>query len=334
MKILKFAFMLLIMSSIPSLCAMMDSESSKSYIDDPPVFFENEQDVPLTVISTPIPKPGVYAPDIDLGEFDSDGFRSDGQPVQPQLFVNSGNIRVGVFRGFTKGWGAGLSLPWVRTKVGNYIGGLPASGIAEGLGDLSLLGKKNIWSHGEKNYLNAVAGIELPTGRDDSVFSQSNPVTNAYYQNYPSRMPISWQPGSGSVNGYLGLVYGKRGKFVSYAATLVGKLYSSGDEDVKVGNILIFAGSGTYGVNKNVAVSLAFTLRNQADDSYPNISSVMQPFLEGTTTHGTTFFIDPSARFRLWNKLTVGLGYRIPVSKPDNGLVPDTRAFLIFYPDF
>ena len=331
----KIAILALIAISVSSVAIAADKNDS-SFVENPPVFFDNERDIPLSSISMPIPPPGVIAPDFDIGQFDSDGFVNGGQPVQPGLSVQTGDIRLSGFRGFSKGWAAGLSLPWYRVKVANAIGGLPASGIAEGMGDISLLGKMNLRSNGDRNYLNLVGGFELPSGKDDSVFSQSNRVTNAYYSNDPQRMPISWQPGSGSVNGYLGLVYGKRGRYISYAATLLGKMFTPGDEDVKIGNILIFAGSGTYGINRNLAVSLGFILRSQADDDYPNAPSpgVGQPALAGTTTHGTTLFLDPSVRFRVLNRLIIGYGLRFPISKPNDGMVPDTRVFLIFYPEF
>jgi hypothetical protein len=65
---------------------------------------------------------------------------------------------------------------------------------------------------------------------------------------------------------------------------------------------------------------------------FVSLASSRQPLLAGTTQHGTTLFLDPSFRFIAFRNVAVGLGLRIPVIKPDDGMVPDTRLDVIFYP--
>jgi hypothetical protein len=74
----------------------------------------------------------------------------------------------------------------------------------------------------------------------------------------------------------------------------------------------------------------------QADDSYPTAPppEVGQAALAGTTTHGTLFYLDPSIRYRLPNNMVIGIAVRVPMSVPENGLVPQSRISLIIFPMF
>jgi hypothetical protein len=202
------------------------------------------------------------------------------------------------------------------------------------LGDIAMLGKKLLWNRGQNEKLVATFGFELPTGKDDAVFDQSNSVTNAYYTGDSHRMPLSWQPGSGTWDGYLALAYSKTHERLSYEGLVAAKVNSTGDQDVKIGNTLIVAMSGTYGVVRQAAFSLSAVLRTQGNDRYPNAPApgVGQPALAGTVVHGTILYLDPSIRINIAKLVTVGFGWRYPVIKPDDGLVPDLQGFIIFYP--
>lgn len=315
-------------------CLQANETDDYGYLVDPPVFFDSFPDFPLAGMAAEIPSPGKTIPDIDISSLNSDRFRENGVDVQPQLSVDTTSIRLGALHGFNGGWAGGISIPWIRTKVSGEIGGQPASGVADGLGDILLLGKKALKKIDNRSRFVVAAGLELPTGKDDAIFGQNNAVTNAYYSNFPQRMPLSWQPGSGSVDGYLALSYGRKNGRISYVGIAAAKLHTSGDEDVEIGDIYIAGASSTYGISKRVAVALSLILRTQSDDSYPQASppGVNQPALAGTTSHGTTLYLDPSVRYSIAGRVTVGLSVRIPVIKPDDGLVPQTRLSLIFFP--
>ena len=122
---------------------------------------------------------------------------------------------------------------------------------------------------------------------------------------------------------------------VSDESIVLEKLYSSDDEDTKIGNIFIASVNGTYGISRTVAGSLGLTLRSQSNDSYPEapFPGVDAPPLTGTTTHGTTLYIDPSIRFTVAKQATVGIGYRFPALLPNNGMVPRVQVFFIVYPN-
>ncbi|MCE5198870.1 MAG: hypothetical protein ABFD54_14510 [Armatimonadota bacterium] len=309
-------------------------EDDQGYLDRPPVFIDNQYDFPLTGMGLYVPEGGLGLPDIDITSLASDGFRKDGTNVQPGLDVKTTTTRVSALYGLHNGWAGGISLPYERTKVRGEIGGFPATSTPSTLGDIALLGKKLLWNDNNGNTLVATAGIELPTGKDDAIFDQANPATNGYYSGSTQRLPISWQPGSGSFDGYLALSYGRAGHRLSYVALVATKLHSSGFDDSKIGDIFIGSINGTYGIGRNMAAALGLVVRSQQDDSYPNAPApgVESPLLAGTTEHGTTLYLNPSIRAKVFGRLVVGVGVNYPLIKPDDGLVPKTNAFLIFYP--
>ena len=242
----------------------------------------------------------------------------------------------GVMRGMRRGSAFGILVPasWIVVRSG--IGGLPATGDTYGLGGAILFAKKTLRTGANGGVVVGSFGLELPTGKDDATFDQSNAVTNAYYSGCPRRMPLAWQPSNGATNLHLVLSCGRAIRRVSYQGILAYKLNGAGDEDVRLGSVIVGALSATYGLSPGVAGSLEVVLRSQGNDSYPNAPApgVSQPALAGTTTHGTSLSINPSIRCSLGKRLTIGLGARLSVIKPDDGMVPRSRLFLILYPNF
>lgn len=310
-------------------------KDTRGFLDDPPIFIQSLPDIPLTGMGIQMPGRGEVWPNFDGVSLRSDGWRFNDEPVQPGLGLRYNVYRIGALYGFGSGWSAGLSIPWQRTKITGEIGNLPATGTRASIGDISLIGKKLIWQDCDNTKLVAIAGLEFPTGRDDSSFDQSNTVTNGYYGGGNSRIPLSWQSGSGTLDGYLGLAYGRSKNRLAWQTILVTKLHSSGDEDVKIGNIFVAAANATYGVSRDLAFALGLTLRTQADDSYPNSPlAVDSPELAGTTQNGTTLYINPSIRYNIAQTVVIGAGVQIPIVKPDDGMVPLTEVSLVFYPSF
>lgn len=310
------------------------ANKDQGFLCNPPVYVSNEPDIPLTALSVLHPKPGEIVPDVDVSGLDAEQWNVDGNNVQPGLEVDFSWIRVSALRGFNGGWSAGLSIPWYRNKVIGEIGGSPASGVAEGFGNVTLLGRKVLWEDcttGRR--FTAAFGIDLPVGSDDQSFGPDNAVTNGYFSS-GRRIPLGWQPSSGTWNGIAGLAYGRSMGRFSWLAFTGGKLYGRNDEDVKIGNVLIAGLNGTYGFSRDLAGSLGFTMRAQADDDYPNSPlPVNGPLLQGTTNHGTVVYLDAAVRYTLFKKLTVGVGVRQPIMDPDDGMVTETQFSLIFYPN-
>lgn len=332
-----YALGLLLSLLLSSQCYAQWSGASgeQGFLCNPPVFVPNEPDFPLTGLGVIMPQPGQLLPDVDLGSLESDGWNVDGDNVQPELNVEIDWLRVGALRGFNGGWAAGISIPWYRTKVRGSIGGEPASGVADGIGNIALGAKKVLWEDcttGRRLILGA--GVELPTGSDDERFGQDNVVTNGYYQNDAMRMPLGWQPSTGTWNGLFALSYGQTRGRMAWQALLAAKVFGKSDEDVKIGNFLIGAVTGTYGITRDFAGSLGLTVRAQEDDDYPNSPlPVNGPLLAGTTSHSTTLYLDASLRYTIARAVTVGVGIRTPIAHPDEGMDPDTQFSVIFYPN-
>ncbi|MEN6356471.1 MAG: hypothetical protein ABFD83_05230 [Armatimonadota bacterium] len=310
------------------------ADEDRGFLQSPPVFIDNMYNFPLAGMGTATPKPGDTIPDFDSLVYEANKANRNGANVQPNLNAEFTVTRLGALHGLSEDWGAALSIPIQRTAISGEIGGQPATATNTGLGNIAVLGKRVVWRGRGSEKAVATFGVELPTGKDDSNFDQSNSVTNGYYSGYPQRYPLSWQPSSGTWSGYLALAYSKTQERLSYEALVAGKFYTRGDEDVKIGNIYVGALTGTYGLARFAAISASAVLQVQGDDSYPNAPSpgVDQPSLAGTTLHGTTLYIAPSFRVNVAKMVTVGFGWRIPVIEPDDGLVPEVRSFLIIYP--
>ena len=307
------------------------ARGERGFLDRPPVYTNNEPDFPLTGLGGTMPDPGQIIHDVDLSGVSADHFNANGRNVQPGLDVEIQWIRVGAMRGFNGAWAAGLSVPFYRNLVKGTIGGQRATSIAEGFGGIALGGKKILWE--DKCQASRVAfagGIELPTGKDDAIFNQSNFVTNSYFPGL-RRVPLGWQPSTGTFNGLAALSYTRSRGRVSYEGLLAGKIFGTGAQDVKMGNVLIASAQGTYGISRDLAGSLGLTLRSQADDSYPNAPLVSQPALAGTTSHSTILYVDAGIRYVVMRKVTVGLGIRTPINNPSAGMVPTTQFSIIFY---
>ena len=223
-----------------------DAKEDIGYLDRPPVFIASYPDFPLTGLGIEVPPKGITIPDADVSSTESDGFRKNGVNVQPALRVEKNTYRLGALRGFGDGWAAGITVPWCRNPVRGNIGGLPAYGVGEGVGDAAVVGKKTIWENESDACVVGSVGLELPTGKDDATFGQNNAATRGYYVGPTPRMPLGWQSGSGSLDAYLAIAAGRRHGRISYVGVLAAKLHTAGDQDVKIGDILVAAVSGTY----------------------------------------------------------------------------------------
>jgi len=307
----------------------------RGFLYRPPVYVNNEPDFPLTGLGVLMPKPDEIVPDIDVSSQRGDHFNVNGNNVQPGLDVELNWIRVGALRGFKGGWAAGLSIPWYRNLIKGTIGGLPANGVTEGFGNIALAAKKILWEDCKTNRrLILGAGVELPSGVSEQHFGPDNIVTSGYFHSPPRRIPFGWQPSTGTFNGLLALSYGRSWERVSWQTLLAGKLYGTDDEDVKVGNVFIASFNGTYGISRDLAGSLGFTLRSQVNDSYPDSPlPVNGPELQGTTNHSTIVYLDLAVRYTVLTRVTVGVGVRTPIMHPDAGMDPSGTVSVIFYPN-
>ncbi len=335
MRYLLFAFALLCGTQCVCTAQWAQPEPGRGFLDRPPVFVPNEPYFPLTGLGVVMPDPGVTVPDVDVSGVSADHWFQGGHNAQPGLDLELGWIRVGALRGFRGGWAAGISVPYYRNLVvGEFVDGSPAAAIAEGWGNIELGGKKVIWQDKCRTQRVIAAGaVELPTGKDDAIFGPTNVATTGYYG--PSqRVPIGWQPSTGTWNGLMALAYGHYYKRLSWEFLLAGKINGTGYQDAHVGNLLISAITGTYGISKNLAGTVGLTMRVQGDDDYPNSPIPVNSFpLTATTTHSTLLYLDLGIRYVAMDKVVVGIAIRTPINQPAEGMQPTTQVSYIFYPN-
>ena len=326
-----------LMLSTACLAQWEGPSSEKGFLEHPPVYIQNEPDFPLTGLGGAMPKPGEIVPDVDIAGVSADHWNKGGDNVQPGLDVELQWIRVGAMRGWNGGWAAGISVPYYRNLVLGTIGGQQATSIAQGFGNIAVGGKKILWRDKCRQGQIAFAGaLELPSGKDNSVFNQANLVTNGYYTGNSQRIPLGWQPSTGTYNGLMALSYTQYRGRLSYEALLAAKVFGTDGQDVKVGNILIGALESTYGVSRDMAFSLGFAVRGQADDQYPNAPTfpgIDSPSLQGTTQHSTIVYLDAAVRYVFMKRLTIGIGIRTPINTPSAGMDPTTQLTFIAYPN-
>ncbi len=336
MRTLLFTMCVLALSA--ACLAQWEGPSSEcGFLDRPPVYIQNEPDFPLTGLGGAMPKPGEIVPDVDIAGVSADHWNQSGNNVQPELDLELQWIRVGAMRGWRGGWAAGFSVPYYRNLVKGAIGGQPASSIAQGFGNVAVGGKKILWR--DKCHYGQVAlagAIELPTGKDNSIFNQANFVTNGYYTGNTQRIPLGWQPSTGTYNGLAALSYTRYRGRLSYELLAATKIFGTDGQDVKVGNIFIGALESTYGMSRDLALSLGVAVRDQADDQYPNAPAfpgIDSQSLQGTTQHSTVVYLDAAVRYVVMRRITVGVGIRTPINTPSAGMEPTTQFTFMVYPN-
>ena len=325
MRILPFLFTIAFFATAFAL-RLNAEDNNKGYFDTPRIYVEDDIYMPVGLLAAKAPVDDKLTWDTGSAYVTNSSFRSGGTTVQSNLGVQLWKIRLAAVKTVGNNTLC-VNLPFAINQVSGQIGGQPASKSGYGLGDLALIGKRKIWDGGDNSDITFAAGIELPTGRDNLKFNQSNTITNAFYPGNTQRIPLAWQPGSGSTNVYTSLSYSKTGYRNAFGAILACKSNGKGDSDVRLGNLWVLSLNATHSLNANTATSLGLIYRRQQNDSYPLAPDpgIGQAGLAGVTQHGTSISLSPSIRFRLKQILTVGLSFSTPIVRPSDGLVPESR---------
>lgn len=211
----------------------------------------------------------------------------------------------------------------VGASVGYYWGsnfvdaeddaGTVDSGVADpqGLTDLWLTTKLRVL-HGQQGRVAVLLGLKLPTGKDDEKLDNGEVLE-----------PSS-QPGSGSVDGQVGVGYSR---FLSSQLTFdASAIYTVRTEhdDFEVGDRLDLGAAIAYRLTPDIqefpnwSVSgevLAVHLGKDDDAGEKNDNS-----------GGTTWYVSPGVRSRINPNLAVGLAAAFPVVQDLNGDQVETRA--------
>lgn len=308
------------------------SQTEQEYPGDRPMcHLEDEVTIPVRMLDSEMLPQDTLQWNVSSALVRSKEFRMQGQVVQPNLDVRLWTIRGSVSKMIGNTY-LGLNVPVGLVEVGGGIGNLPASSSDWALGDIALIAKRQLFSDQDKGKIVAGVGIEFPTGKDNLNFDQSNAATTAYYKQASPRLPIAWQPGSGSTDFFTSIAYNKSTSDRAYEAFFICKFHGKSDEDVRLGDIYMLSVNTMQNLSEKWSAGLGLALLKQENDSYPNAPTpgIGQALLAGTTEHGTTLFVSPSIKYRATGNQTYGFSLSLPIVKPDNGMVPSIQWNMIF----
>jgi hypothetical protein len=234
-----------------------------------------------------------------------------------RTFVESLSLAYGVTDDFQIGaqigWYSGDN--FVSAESDGMGGATVATADPSGLTDLWLSGKLRVM-HGPHGHLAVIAGVKLPTGRDDVELSNGE------------KLEASSQPGSGAVDLQAGLAYSK---FLTSRTTVDASgiyTFRGEQDDFRVGDRF------------DLGCALAYRLTEDIRE-YPNWSvsgELLGVWLGEDEDHGvrngnsggTTVYVSPGVRGRIDPHLAWSLAPAIPVYQDLDGDQPETRAKLTF----
>jgi hypothetical protein len=232
-----------------------------------------------------------------------------------RTFVESFSVAYGVTDDFQigaqLGWYAGDN--FVSAEADGMGGADVATADPRGLTDLWLQGKLRVM-HGRSGHLAVIAGLKLPTGKDDVLLSNGDPLE-----------PSS-QPGTGAVDVQAGLAYSR---FLTSRVTMdASGIYTLRTEHEG------------FRVGDRFDVGTAFAYRLTEDiRQYPNWSvsgEVLGVWLgedeDGGTRNGnsggTTVYLAPGIRGRFDSHVALSVAPAVPVYQDLDGDQPETRGKL------
>lgn len=250
-------------------------------------------------------------------EAESHAIRSGEFDAIDRTLVESLSIAYGITDDFQIGAQTGYyaGTNFVAAEADGVGGAESATADPRGIMDLWLQAKYRV-AHGPGGHLAAIAGVKLPTGRDDVTLSDG------------SQLEPSSQPGSGAVDYQLGVAYSR---FLTSRTTFdASGIYTRRGEhdDFKVGDRFDFGTAFAYRLTEDVksypnwsvsAEALAVWIDRDEDSGERNPNS-----------GGTTVYLAPGVRGRLDPHVALSLAPALPVYQDLDGDQPETRAKLAF----
>jgi len=250
-------------------------------------------------------------------EAESHAIRSGEFDAIDRTLVESLSIAYGVTDDFQVGAQTGYysGTNFVAAEADGVGGAESATADPRGIMDLWLQAKYRV-AHGPAGHLAAIAGVKLPTGRDDVTLSDG------------SELEPSSQPGTGAVDWQLGLAYSR---YLTSRTTFdASGVYTRRGEhdDFKVGDRLDVGTAFAYRMTEDIrsypnwsvsAEALAVWIDRDEDGGERNPNS-----------GGTTVYFAPGVRGRIDPHLSLSLAPALPVYQDLDGDQPETRAKVAF----
>jgi hypothetical protein len=241
--------------------------------------------------------------------------QSGGFDAIDRTFVESFSIAYGVTDDFqvsaSSGYYSGDN--FVEASPDGSGGAEVATADPRGLMDLWLQGKLRVM-RGRYGHLALVAGIKLPTGKDDVRLSDG------------SLLEPSSQPGSGAVDFQLGTAYSR---YLSSRTTIdASAVYTFRGEhdDFRVGDRFDLGSALAYRLTEDIKAYPNWSVSGELLGVW--IGRDDDAGEKNPNSGGTTVYAAPGIRGRIDPHLSLGLAPAIPVYQNLDGDQPETRAKL------
>jgi hypothetical protein len=232
--------------------------------------------------------------------------QSDGFDAINHAFLNTVSAAYGLASdlqvGATIGYYSGIE--FVSAEPDGMGGVDEGTANPRGLTDLWLSGKWRVM-HGEPGNLALMFGLKLPTGKDDVLLSNGEPLE-----------PSS-QPGTGAVDGQLGIAYSR---FLtsrvtldaSFAYTLRGT-----HDDFQVGDRMDAGLAFAYRLTESVKQFPNFSVSAELVDVW--IGKDDDAGVKNENSGGNTLYLGPGFRTRFSPNVALSVGAGIPIAQALNG---------------
>jgi hypothetical protein len=248
---------------------------------------------------------------------------------------------------FSPRFGVSFSMPVVyrsfrRTDLRYFPGGTQSLVMEEGdefgLGDVSLVGRVNVFQKSEMDYgftVNVLGGVKFPTGDTDRIREEveQSRIFESFFPGQPHADPLSHSlssvhehdisPGSGSYDGIVGLTANARWKRWIFNAQFQYYIRTPGESDFEYGDdLMVSGGPGAYLLLKDT-----FTLLLQANAGYETRARDTVLGRKSDRTGMTAWYLGPQLALTWGEHFAANAGVDIPLSIANNGFqnVPDYR---------
>lgn len=255
--------------------------------------------------------------------------QQDGQevPNPADQFLASSITQLLLGYNFTERLGVQFNAPLIYRSFRRTEGSAIDQGTVAGLGDVSLLGSFQAYSHNTMRSTltwNIIGGVKFPTGSTSYLQEETQEMPPA-----PGDIPSAIHGhdltlGSGSYDGIIGTSFYARWKRWFLAAAVQYSIRSTGAYDYRFANDLTWSGGpGWYAIlndNYTIALQVVTSGETKGLDTLGGVPA--------EDTGVTAVYLGPQFLFTWSDKLTAQLGLDLPVSIANTGLqaVPDYRV--------
>lgn len=331
---------------------IISAAGTSSWADHPGVGFGASSSGPITTISASTLPAGTKSIGLEITRTKARPFSNEElagyarQHIHAHSTDSLTSTSVGLGYGVTDDFSVGLRLGHVareniRAGHHSHDGGAvrnqaEAHGDSRGLGDLSVLGKYRFLNDSDSNEeASVLAGLKMPTGRTDRRNLQGR------------RLETEHQPGSGSWDPLIGVAYSKRMGGVSFGASGLYKVATTGAQATDLGDQVLYSAAISYRLISTAGEeaephhhhpeSGEHTHQGQADKLFSGtyIDLILEvngewqgrQTIAGTkdgNSGGNTLYLSPGVRFSTSTNWAANLSLGIPAVQKSNGAHPES----------